>query len=429
MGFEHEIKPAAASLSAAGTGASGETVDRVFLPAMIGAAPVLLMLLSWAPGGVMTLSQAAIRASSLPIIAVELLVVMLALRRGLFSAIRTVSWPRIVPIAAAVLLAIMLATAAFAPVPGRAGVATGFWVLHALFGLSVWQLSGRLLRGEDLVHAYLAGFVLFVACFALFVSQVPDPARFDWTRGLPAGTHIRHLGYYAAAIFGLSAGVMAGDRGRLSWAAAFGVAALAAAFAFWTGSRGTIAAAIAGLLAGIVLLPAARRLRCWAGALGAIALGALAASALPSPAGNMGLERTMVATAGDNIATGRFEMWRIVVEAIRERPLFGYGEAQMAEVARFWDMIQPHNIVLQTTLAWGMIGSLCIALLVVAYARQAIPAVRSEAGETLAPFLAMMTLAAFSLFDGALFYALPISIFMACGGLVACRWRRDGAQA
>lgn len=422
MGFEGDISAAEVAPPAAAAKGAGPALDRWLVPLMVGFAPVLLLLWSWAPSGAWTQAQVAIRAYSVPVVAAELLVIGLALRQGLLSALRAIAWPRLVPAAACLLLAIMLATAVFAPDPARALTFTGYWIVHILFGLSVWRLCGTGLRPADLIGAYLAGFVLFVACFALFVGQVAQPERFDWTRGLPAGTHIRHLGYYAAAIFGLSAGLMATAKGRRAWGAAFAVATLAAGLAFWTGSRGTIAAALAGLIVGVVLLPLARRLRCWAGALGALGLGALVTTWLPSPAANMGFARTLEASAGDNIATGRTVMWRLVLEAIGDRPLFGYGENQMHFVATFSTMKQPHNLLLQILLAWGAIGALCVLVLAAAYARRALPVVRADRGELAAPVMAMATLFAFSLFDGALYYALPISLFAACAALVACRF-------
>ena len=81
----------------------------------------------------------------------------------------------------------------------------------------------------------------------------------------------------------------------------------------------------------------------------------------------------------------------------------------------------PHNIALQLLLAWGAIGASCVLVLAAAYARRALPVVRADRGDLAAPVMAMATLFAFSLFDGALFYALPISLFAACAALVALR--------
>lgn len=404
----------------------GQALDHLLIPLVVGLAPVLLLLLTWAPDGDWSSWERFVRARSVPVAGAELFVIALAFREGMLSTLRSGRWPKAVLIAAAGLLLIALTTAAFAPDPRKALMLTGYWIIHVLFGFAVVQLCGRRMRPAHLIRAYLAGFVLFTAVFILFVLQIPDTSRFDWTRGLPAGTHIRHLGYYAAAIIGLCAGIMAVADRRAPWAAAFAVATLACGFAFWTGSRGTIAAAAGGLVIGLIVVPAARKARCWAGMIGSAATGAAIVYWLPSPAANMGFARTIEASAGDNIATGRTEMWRIVLERIMERPLFGYGEGQMRSVATYSVMVQPHNVLLQTMLAWGAIGTLCILFLALAYARRAIPAVRSDGNELAAPFLAMATLAAFSLFDGALFYALPISMFAACAGLIAYGWRDAG---
>jgi len=407
---------------------AGQASGRLLIPAIIGFAPVLLLLLTWAPGGDWVAWQLLVRSRSLAVIGAELFVIVVAVREGLFACLARQRWPKAALAAAAVLFAVALATAALAPNPPEARTLTAFWIVHALFGLSVFHLCGRQLGPADLIRFYLAGFVLFTALFALFALQVPDPARFNWTKALPAATHIRHFGYYAAAMIGLCAGLMAVAERRSAWSAAFAVSALASGLAFWTGSRGTIAAAAGGLIVGLVIVPAVRKVRCWAGAIGSVGLGAAIVYWLPSPAANMGFARTLEASAGDNVATGRTEMWRIVLEAIRERPLFGYGEGQMHDVATYSTMIQPHNVVLQTALAWGAVGTLCLLVLALAYARHVLPAVRSD-GTLAAPFLAMAMLAAFSGFDGALFHPLPVSIFAACAGLLAWGARPPAGRA
>jgi len=408
----------------------GATVEQAFprwlIPAVVGFAPVLLLLLTWVPAGDWSPWQWLVRSRSLAVIGAELFVIVIAVREGMLAASLDRGWPKAVLAAGAVLVAVALGTAIFAPNPLEARTLTAFWAIHALFGVAVFHLCARQLRPADLIRCYLAGFVLFTALFALFVLQVPDPARFNWTKALPAATHIRHLGYYAAAAIGLAGGLMAAAERRSAWAAAFAVAALASALAFWTGSRGTIAAVTGGLIASLVIVPGVRKLRCWAGVIGSTTLGAVLVYWLPSPAANMGFARTLEATAGDNLATGRTEMWRIVLEAIEKRPLFGYGEGQMHDVATYSTMIQPHNLLLQTTLAWGAVGTLCLFVLALAYARRVLPAIRTDEA-LIAPFLAMATLAAFSMFDGALFHPLPVSIFAACAGLLACGSRRIAA--
>jgi hypothetical protein len=73
-------------------------------------------------------------------------------------------------------------------------------------------------------------------------------------------------------------------------------------------------------------------------------------------------------------------------------------------------------------LAWGLVGLACVAILAIAFAWRALPAVRREGGAMVPVFLAMTAIAILSLYDASLYYALPQSIFMASAGMVASRW-------
>jgi O-antigen ligase len=122
------------------------------------------------------------------------------------------------------------------------------------------------------------------------------------------------------------------------------------------------------------------------------------------------------------VTTGRTTIWKGVIGAIRERPLFGYGEGQMHTVAPYATTVQPHESILQIVLAWGLVGLACVVILALAWAVRAVPAIRREQGALVPAFMGMTAVAILSLYDGALYYALPISMFIACGALIASRW-------
>jgi O-antigen ligase len=91
----------------------------------------------------------------------------------------------------------------------------------------------------------------------------------------------------------------------------------------------------------------------------------------------------------------------------------------MSTVATFSTMVHPHNVVLQALLAWGLVGTSCIALLLGWMAWRIVPKVRIAGGDRVPAFVAMAVLAAYSLFDGTLYHILPLSLFAACAGIVA----------
>jgi O-antigen ligase len=197
-------------------------------------------------------------------------------------------------------------------------------------------------------------------------------------------------------------------------------------FVWWTGSRGAIIAIVGALLIGVVVIPAVRRVSVWGGTLLGLLGGALIASQLPAHGPLMGFSRTVMQTVGSgDVSTGRTVLWLNVLGAIRQRPIFGYGENQMATVAPFYGLGQTHNVVLQILLAWGVVGLASVAVLAVWFLLRSLPVVRRDPNELAAPFMAMATLASLAAYDGSLFHVVPVSIFAACAGMIAARWRTE----
>jgi O-antigen ligase len=364
----------------------------------------------------------------LPIAAAELFVIAIALREGMIGAMTRWKWPRVPTAALLLLVAIAIGTAVTAPNPGAARLWTSFWLLHLLFGFSVAHLCTQGLARRDLIAAYLIGFLAFVGGAILFATQVTDP-MFNWTNGWPAATHIRHFGYYAAAMIALCIGLSATEQRRRVLALLFGLGTAGFAFALWTGSRGTVVGVAGALLAGLLIVPAMRRTVVWGGTLLSLALGGLLASLCPAPGPLMGFGRTITQTVGSgDVSTGRAQLWLNVIGAIRKRPLFGYGENQMATVAPFGGLGQTHEVILQILLAWGAVGLACVAVLAIWFLARSLPVVRRGGAELLPPFMAMLALASLSMIDGALFHVLPVSIFAACAGMIASRWPTQASR-
>jgi O-antigen ligase len=135
----------------------------------------------------------------------------------------------------------------------------------------------------------------------------------------------------------------------------------------------------------------------------------------------MGIGRTITQTVGGNISTGRTQIWLNAIAAIRKRPVFGYGEDQMATVAPFHGLGQTHDVFLQILLAWGAVGFICVAVLAIWFLMRSLLVVRRES-DLLPPLMGMLALASFSTIDGALFHVIPVSIFAACAGMIAAAW-------
>ena len=397
-------------------------IDRFFVPILIALSPALTFIVTWSLEGDLSAYQRFMRTYSLPLWLCELAVIVIAVResggRTLFDGLKRVQ----IFLPLLILVGVAFWTAwAVAPNPLIAYLRNGLWLTHLLFGLSIWRLAGRKFSSQDFVDALIAGYLFVSLMFLVFVSSIPDPQSFDWTNDLPLASHIRHFGYYSAAMAGLAIGIVA-TKPPSSWRWPVGVIVilLSFTFAFWSGTRGALAASAGGLAIGVVVLPTFRKFRVLTLVPALLAVSAAASLTLPSYAGNMGLDRTISAAVGDQeggLTTGRTVMWRKNWHDILERSLVGYGEGQMISVSRHANAIQPHNVLMQVLLAWGFIGLICILSLTLPLAWRTITIVRKSPGELAAPFVAMASLAAYSLFDGTFFHVLPLALFAAFLGI------------
>lgn len=413
------------------SGAMGGKADRYFIPALVGFAPLVLALLTSRPG-VNYRPEAVTLIDALPVVLAELVAVAVALRRDLMGWFQENEPPTVAAIALACWVAIAIGTTVLvSPAAGTAGTWTLHWIVHLMFGFSIAFLCSRTLRARDFTLCFQLGFLLYVPVLvAFFIRHWGQPI--DWVHDLPAAPHIRHVGIYAAAMTGMSIGAMATARDWRGRALAFAVAAVGFALGLWTGSRG-MALSVAGATAvGALLLPAMRSVKLWGAAALALAIGIAAVAWLPVPNDQMmGVARTVAATTEHEVTTGRVQIWMNVVQAVARHPVFGYGSGQMVAVAPFSDMGQPHNLILQILLDWGLAGFACIIIIAFYYVRRAWPELRSRGEELAAPFMGAASLFLLSMIDAALFHVLPVALFATFAGMLAARRRSDeqGRQA
>jgi len=364
---------------------------------LFGLAPVALLLLTWTDG--FTPLQQSARALGLPILAAELAITMVSLREGY-------RLPSLRPLPFALLAAlgvIAWGTAVNAPYPAVALLRTGTWTIHLFFALALVSLAHR--RMLDLGQLWVAlqtGFLLVFALLVIFVATTDQTAE-ERIWSLPAFGNIRWFAEYAAGIVGLAAaGFLRGNRFALS------VATMAFTLLFWTGGRGGIAAALAGLAACAFLFESFRSPRVWGRFLLCVLLGGALSIALTAL---IPIEGQTIARDG---ASGRMELWMATIDSIRLRPWFGWGDGQ---TVRFSVPLlgvaypQPHNIVLQVLHAWGVVGGLlCLALAI-----WSAPRFLRARGVDAAPFqLSALTIAFHSFIDGSLYHVHSVALFALC---------------
>lgn len=400
-------------------------VDRFVIPALIGFAPVVMALLTWAPNGVNGIQEVVLENAA-PVFAVELVVFIIALREGLLGWLRGNLPSRPAIVAIALWLALAIGTALFAaPDVARAVRWTSHWIVHLLFGFSIAFLCCRMLRVRDLIAFYIVGFVAYSVLLLAFV-WMNWGRPIDWVRALPGVLHIRHVAIYAAAITGMSIGLLASGQNRLEKTLGFVVATLGFALGWWTGSRGMVLSVVGATLVAGILHPQMRVVRVLGSAALSLMIAIAAVAWIPVPNSRMmGVARTIAATTEHEITTGRTQIWANVMHAISRQPVFGYGAGQMPIVAPYGTMGQPHDLVLQILLDWGFSGLACVLLAAFFYVRGAIRAFRAESACITAPLMAMLSLLLLSMIDAAMYHVLPVSIFVACAGMIAAQTSLD----
>ena len=367
---------------------------------VFGLAPVLLFLLTWSEE--LSVLQQIARGYALPVLAAELSIISIAVSEGF-----TLRNPQPLPVILLAALGVVAwGTAAVAPYPALALPRTGTWTIHLFFALALVSLArGQMLDFHQLRIAIQTGFLLTFALLVIFVATTEQTAE-ERVSALPAVGNIRWFGYYAAAVTGLAApGFLRGNRLALL------VATMAFTLAFWTGTRGAIAAAIAGFSVSAILLDEFRSPQVWGrfllcGLAGLVLSGGLAALVPIDAQGLDSIDRV------DD--SGRVEFWLATIDSIRARPLLGWGDGQTVRFSvPLWGVAypQPHNIVLQVVHAWGAIGGvLCLGL-----ASWAAPLFLRARGKKAAPFqLSALMVAAYSLIDGSLYHVQSVALFTLC---------------
>ena len=362
------------------------------LPLAFAVAPAVMLLLTWQDDA--GLNARALKLYLPVLLGAELLTVYVAVRKGFRPEI-----PQGPLFGLLALIAVAFGSAAFAPEPARSLAWTIVWVIHLAFG---WA-AGRLFDREAAPNALMAGFLLFAALLAV---RAMSPVA-DWLNNPPGLDQLRRFAYYAAPIAGLAVGALAGPRRGF----AFLVACVAFGMIFWNGARGAVLAIPAAAAVGIALFPGLRRKAILLAPVAAL-IGLLVTRLVPVEPNTMGTGRMISSSS-----SLRDIVWQRTVEAIMERPIFGWGEAQSSLFTRF---AQPHNILLQTLLAWGVVGTVLVIYLGIVAARRAIPEVRAD-DRLLPAAVAAMTLAAYSLVDGTLYHILPTAIFAAMTGMMLTR--------
>ena len=388
---------------------------RASLPwVLIALTPAIFAVATWNTSNDIVLAQAWMRLFGVPAAVIEVFVICYAILVGAqpldpIGSVRP--WAKLL---LATLIAIAMSTALFVAPQTFQSVSWTFQsIIHLLFGLSVAGLARQSISPERgfIWCAIVVGLCGYALILVVFINSVPDPGRFDWEHFRLAVTNVRQVGFYSAIGAAAALGLAATRKGvsALMLAAA---ASTLLGLSFWTGTRGSLIAIVIAFVVGSFLLPQLRNVRSWAFLVGAMLTGAILSLLQPAPYFLFGLSRMFASAAAhsaDAVSSGRLVIWRGTLDAIMQRPLFGYGEGQfpfVVPVAQAFN--HPHNIILQLLVQWGLAGTLIFAALASLVAVQLKRALATPSPDQVPPFLVLVSLLTMSLYEGTFFHTYPL---------------------
>ncbi len=395
---------------------------RLTAAALIGCAPVWMVLLVWDFTDQRSAWQIFVRSNSFAIPLIELAFLLIVMARG-FSPVQAISdLPKLTKIAALAWLTIA-ATISFRTGSDHLAALIGLMKLFiaSLFLLALVALrrngNGRLF--SNIWFGVGCGTVIYAALWLVHIA-ITTPTGEEWVILVPGVNNVRHIGHFAFSGFfaAIACLILLRDNNNLlvRWGPPVLLAALSMGLALWPGSRGPTLAIAAGM-AVIWLLGSGfrRQLGLFFGASLILSLGVVALLPVPHPIygifGATGVA-DVEAPAGHDASSGRNELWRQTFEKIEERPWLGWGVEQFSAFGPKDSLgtRHPHNFLLQISFSGGLVSAL-LALLIMCSALRYWRWPHGY-GIGLVGIGGFVGIIVYSMYDGALFFSYPIMIFL-----------------
>ena len=262
-------------------------------------------------------------------------------------------------------------------------------LMHILFGFTLWHY----LRHDPAPLQWILlliplGFFLTGLFLLSFWFSLSDPHAYDWFDLIPLFGHVRHFGYYGLAGLVFSATPLLGfgpKTVRQRRILAFAALSICWGFLFFTGGRAAVGSGVIALLPFIWF--AGRGQRAWAAGLvlAAAGVGLLLSSFFWVEHPYLGfvtmLERTADAAAAQSIngvSTGRLSIWSIALQGVEGHLWFGLGPDGYRYLPQPHHGVQPHSMLVQFIVEWGVVGSVLFVSLLFVVFRTAYRRLREE---------------------------------------------------
>jgi len=238
---------------------------------------------------------------------------------------------------------------------------------HCSFG---WCLYRYLLIFKSnryiVVSGLLVAFVYAVLLLLLLWNVLDKPQSFNWATELPGFDNIRHFGYFVVAIIplGYLPLLRDGKTGKLpitNFALSLSLLITAWGVVFWQGGRGCLISAFCGVVLLILLGKEKRRLLLIV-SLASVAIGFYLSENFQYNVRVSALSRMNIAKS-DNLnsfSSSRLVMYRKGLQQTWEiNPWFGVGPDgyRYLRPRPLPGYVQPHGIIPQILIEWGVVGS------------------------------------------------------------------------
>jgi O-antigen ligase len=269
------------------------------------------------------------------------------------------------------------------------------------FNFRCWM--SRLTLG---LYTYLILLIIF--CVAVFGQK-----DFQWIERVPSATNIRQIGNVIGLLTIVPTVMLLFEPSQKKRLLTLASVTAAMAFIMWTGTRGAILGFIAAICVSGWIFRKSIPLGRFAVLACSLALALAVSAFVPTPSDAFGIIRMADSFSNSDPASGRIEMWRSTIDAIRSAPLLGYGSGTYREnmvLLNGYPFNHPHNFVLQFIYDWGIFGGSCALLLLSSLGWAIFRSKDAPANRRFVAISGFVGVVTIGLIEGTLFHPLPIVI-------------------
>ncbi|MCP1198080.1 O-antigen ligase [Notoacmeibacter sp. MSK16QG-6] len=287
------------------------------------------------------------------------------------------------------------------------------WSVLVAFGTAIY--IGIRNRHIEITNQ-MAGLTVIVAALiyiTVFAIVYSDATERDHLQRVVIGfINIRYTSHFTAPAMAILI-AMSGCYSILSrkYAVLGCLAIILSTFAFYTGTRGTIASVTVTAIMLTLFSPGLRLWRALLLLLISLAAGYVLAGLAPPPESGS----YMISGRLDRMDSGRIAMWLTLLEYWMKAPLLGFGEIDIGPIVGSF-VAQAHNSVIQNLISVGLIGSFAIWTLVALMFWRILHALQNEDDQSLPTIAGISCIFANSMLGGSLFAPYPLAL---CAVMIA----------